>query len=132
MIFRIKHRLATFPVVDVPPCKETKSIIISNCSFSNLQRKLLAPWTFTEVDDHLLTPAFRWPIKCINQLKHRRYACKGELGIISILDNGTCLRLKRWSVVSEMNCTSFTSSNRTLASLINLLMGNPSSTISTS
>ena len=30
LFFRIKHRLATFPVVDVPPCEEAKSIKISN------------------------------------------------------------------------------------------------------
>ena len=34
LFFRIKHRLATFPVVDVPPCEEAKSIMISNFSFS--------------------------------------------------------------------------------------------------
>ena len=59
LFFRTKHRLATFPVVKVLPCEEAKSIMIFYITFSNPQRKFFALWTFTELGDHLLTPAFR-------------------------------------------------------------------------
>ena len=52
-----KHCLATFPVVDVPPCVFGKSILIPVFSCKKLRANNFDPSIIGEVGDHFITPA---------------------------------------------------------------------------